>query len=397
MMKKDSIIEKYKKFVMPTYIHSDVVFVRGKGSLIWDSEGAEYIDFFPGWAVSGLGHCHDKVVAAIKKQVGKIIHVSNNYYNELQAELAERIVSHSFDGKLFFANSGAEANECAIKLARKYGSVSGRYEIITMENSFHGRTMATLTATGQDKVKHGFEPLLEGFKTVPFNDIDAVKAAVTGKTIAIMVEPIQGEGGINVADKQYLEGLKRLCDEKDMLLIFDEIQTGMGRTGKMFCYQHYNVKPDIMTLAKSLGGGVPIGAAIAARRIADTLTPGSHASTFGGSPIVSAAAIATFTAIEEEGLLENASKMGEYIRSKLEGLEKDFPFITRVKGIGLMVGVELSVDGVNIFEECFKRRLLINCTQGRVLRIMPPLTVSKRDIDRAVGIIKLAMKAGQGS
>lgn len=391
MTKTEKIVGKYKKFIMPTYTYTDVVFVKGSGIKIWDAEGEEYLDFFPGWAVSGFGHCHKKVVSAIKEQAGRIIHVSNNYYNELQAELAERIVNHSFEGKLFFANSGAEANECAIKLARKHGNKSNRYEIITMEKSFHGRTIATLTATGQDKVKHGFEPLLEGFKIVPFNNIDAVKGAITDKTIAIMVEPIQGEGGINVADKSYLEGLRRLCDQKDMLLILDEIQTGMGRTGEMFCYKHYNLQPDIMTLAKSLGGGVPIGAAIAAKKVADTLTPGSHASTFGGSPIVCAAAIATFEAIEKENLLDNARKMGKYLKSKLEGLKKAFSFITNIKGMGLMLGVELSIDGTKIFEECFKKRLLINCTQGNILRIMPPLVVGKKDIDKAINILRQAM------
>ncbi len=397
MTKKEVIIDKYKKFVMPTYIHTSVVFVKGKGARIWDTEGGEYLDFFPGWAVSGLGHCHARVVSAIKKQAEKIIHVSNNYYNELQPELAEKIVCHSFEGKVFFANSGAEANECAIKLARRYGNPSGRYEIITMEESFHGRTIATLTATGQDKVKHGFEPLLEGFKIVPFNNIDAVKNAITDKTIAVMVEPIQGEGGINVAGKSYIKELRKLCDGKDMLLIFDEIQTGMGRTGEMFCYKHYDVQPDIMTLAKSLGGGVPIGAAIAAKRVADVLTPSSHASTFGGSPIVCAAAIATFEAIEKEKLLDNAKKMGEYLRSRLEDLKKDFSFIRGIKGIGLMLGVELSIGGTNIFEKCFKNKLLINCTQDKILRIMPPLIVKKSDINRAVGIIKQAMKSESGS
>ncbi len=393
MKKTGKIIDKYKKYVMPTYTRTDVVFVKGSGVKIWDVDGEEYLDFFPGWAVSGLGHCHDKVVAAIKKQAARIIHVSNNYYNELQAELAQRIVEHSFEGKLFFANSGAEANECAIKLARKYGNPSNRYEIITMYNSFHGRTIATLTATGQDKVKHGFEPLLEGFKTVPFNNIKAVKDAITDKTIAVMIEPIQGEGGINVANKSYIEQLRKLCDENDLLLIFDEIQTGMGRTGEMFCYKHYSVEPDIITLAKSLGGGVPIGAAIAAERIADTLTPSSHASTFGGSPIVCAAAIATFEAIEKEKLLNNAKKMGEYLKSKLEELKKDFSFVRAIKGIGLMLGVELSVDGTKIFEECFNKKLLVNCTQGNILRIMPPLVVNKGDIDKAVDIISEAMKS----
>ncbi|MBU4377260.1 MAG: aspartate aminotransferase family protein [Candidatus Omnitrophica bacterium] len=391
MTKTELIKEKYDKYVMPTYARDGIAFAKGKGITLWDADGKEYLDFFPGWAVSGIGHCHSKVVAAIREQAGVLIHVSNNYYSELQAELAKKIIYHAFPGKVFFGNSGAEANECAVKLARKYGSQSKRYEIITMEKSFHGRTIAMITATGQDKVKHGFEPLLEGFKTIPFNDLAAVKAAVTEKTVAIMIEPIQGEGGINAADKSYIEGLRKLCDEKDMLLIFDEVQTAMGRTGEMFAFKNYNVQPDIMTLAKSLGSGVPIGATVASSRIADTLTAGTHASTFGGSPIVSAAALATFEAIEKEGLLENARDMGAYLREKLEGLKKEFDFVKKIKGIALMIGVELSIDGKQIFNECRKRGLLINCTQGNILRIMPPLTVKKEDIDKAIKIIKESM------
>lgn len=264
-----------------------------------------------------------------------------------------------------------------------------------MEKSFHGRTMATITATGQDKVKYGFEPLLEGFKTVPFNDLFAVKNALTEKTIAIMLEPIQGEGGINMADKAYLEGLRKLCGEKDMLLIFDEVQTGMGRTGEMFCFKNYGIQPDIMTLAKSLGGGVPIGAAVASAKIQDTLTAGTHATTFGGSPIVAAAALAVFQAIEEDNLLDNAKNMGEYLRKKLEGLKKKFSFIKEVRGAGLMLGVEMSVDGKKIFNECAKRGLLINCTQGNILRLAPPLIVKRSDINKAVKIISDSMAAVQ--
>ena len=388
MTNTEKIIEKYNKYIMPTYIHSDVALVKGRGIKVWDAEGTEYLDFFPGWAVSGLGHCHKKVVAAVREQVKKIIHVSNNYYNELQGDLAEQIIGNSFEGKVFFANSGAEANECAIKLARKYGSPNGKYEIITMEKSFHGRTLATITATGQDKVKIGFAPLPEGFRAVPFNDIDAARDAITDKTVAIMIEPIQGEGGINVADKSYMNKLRELCNQKGLLLIFDEIQTGMGRTGKMFCYQHYDIEPDVMTLAKSLGGGVPIGACVASKKIEDTLSPSSHASTFGGSPIVCSAAIATFKAIEEEELLSNALSMGDYLKSKLSSLMKKYSFIKTIKGIGLMLGVELSINAKGVYDECFKRRLLINCTQGNVLRIMPPLIVKKKDINKAVSILK---------
>lgn len=393
MTKTETIAEKYGKYVMPTYGRDGIAFVKGNGLKMWDAEGREYLDFFPGWAVSGIGHCHSKVVAAVKKQAGILMHVSNNYYNELQADLAEKIIKYSFSGKVFFANSGAEANECAIKIARKYGSQTKRYEIITMNKSFHGRTMAMITATGQDKVKHGFEPLLEGFKTVPFNDIQAVKNAFTEKTIAVMLEPIQGEGGINAADKTYLEELRKFCDDKDMLLIFDEVQTGMGRTGNMFCFENYGIQPDIMTLAKSLGGGMPIAATVASAKIADTLTAGTHATTFGGSPIVCAAALAVFDAIEKENLLENAKNMGAYLVKKLEILKKKFAFISDIKGTALMLGVELSIGGKQVFDECVKRGLLINCTQGNILRIMPPLTVKKSDINKAIRIIEDSMSA----
>ncbi len=386
-MKTEDIVKLYKEYVMPTYTQVPLVLVKGKGAKVWDIEEREYLDFFPGWAVSGLGHCHPMVVSAIKKQAGKIFHVSNNYYGELQGVLAQKIIKSSFPGKVFFANSGAEANECAIKLARRYGNKDGRYEIITMAGSFHGRTMATISATGQDKVKIGFAPLLEGFKHVPFNDIVALKNAVTDKTIAVMLEPIQGEGGVNVADREYLKSVRGLCNDKDMLLIFDEVQTGMGRCGNIFCYQNYDIAPDVMTLAKSLGSGVPIGAAVASERVAYTLPPSSHASTFGGSPICSSAAIATFEAIEKENLLENAVKMGEYIRKKLKNLKKKYPFIKEIKGIALMIGVELDIDGEEIYKECLKRGLLINCTQKKVLRIMPPLTVKKGEVNKAVSIL----------
>ncbi len=379
--------ELYSKYVMHTYAHTPLVLTKGKGIKVWDINGKEYLDFFPGWAVSGIGHCHPRVVDAIKKQAATLMHVSNNYYSEVQPRLAKKIVESAFAGKVFFANSGAEANECAIKLARRYGNKNGRYEIITMLGSFHGRSMAAISATGQDKVKIGFEPLLEGFKHVPFNDLDAVKKAITPKTVAVMLEPIQGEGGINAASKEYLEGLKSLCKTKDMLLIFDEVQTGMGRCGRYFAYQHFGVQPDVMTLAKSLGSGIPIGACIAAERIASTLPQSSHASTFGGSPICSAASLATFEAIEEEGLLDNTVKMGEYIRKGIEGLKKKYTFIKGVRGIGLMIGVELNIEGDAVYKGCLKEGLLINCTQKNILRIMPPLVVGKADIDKAIEIL----------
>src|SRR3989344_3801973 len=385
-MNSRDIIGLYKNYVMPTYFTAPLALKRGKGIYIWDMEGKKYLDFFPGWAVSGIGHCHPRVVRAIKKQAGRLIHVSNNYYHEGQGRLAEEIIRNSFAGKVFFCNSGAEANEGAIKLARKFGNPK-RNEIITMRNSFHGRTIAAVTATGQKKFQKGFDPLPRGFRTVPFNDMPALKRAVSKKTIAIMLEPIQGEGGVLVAERAYLKSVRKLCDEKNILLIFDEVQTGMGRTGEMFCFKNLGVVPDILTLAKALGSGFPIGAFVARKRIADTLQPGTHGTTFGGSPLACAAGLATFDAIKKEHLLQNARRMGIYLFKKLQELKEKHSVIREVRGIGLMTGLELGREGKNIYKACLKRGLLINCTQGNVLRIMPPLVVSKQQIDRGIKIL----------
>lgn len=375
-------------YVLNTYTRTPVVFVKGKGSYLWDEEGKRYLDFFPGWAVSGLGHCHKRVVNAVSRQLRDIIHVSNNYYSKGQAQLAERLSKSSFGGRVFFCNSGAEANEAAIKLARAYGAGEGRYKIITMEKSFHGRTLATLSATGQEKVKKGFGPLPEGFVHVPFNDINAVKEAVDDITVAVMIEPIQGEGGINIADEDYMRELKALCNAKNILLIFDEVQSGMGRSGKLFAYQHYSILPDVMTLAKSLGGGLPIGAMVVADKFVDFLKPGMHASTFGGSPIVSAAANAVLDAIEKEKLLDNANRMGDYLFKQLSRLKRRYPkLINNIKHKALMIGIELNVDGKEIVEGCFNKGLLINCTQGNILRIMPSIAVKKGEINKAIKIL----------
>ena len=390
-MNTKELIAQYEKFVIKTYTRTPVVIVKGKGLKVWDLEGNEYLDFFPGWAVSGLGHCHPLVVNAIRNYLKKIIHVPNNYYNMLQGKLAQTIVEHSFEGKVFFCNSGAEANESAIKLVRAHGSPKGKYEIITMQDSFHGRTLATITATGQPKYQKGFDPLPAGFKSVPFNDIKALETAITDKTAAIMLEPIQGEGGINVAKKDYIEAIRKICDEKDLVLIFDEVQTGMGRTGKMFCFEYYGVEPDVMTLAKSLGGGIPIGAMVAAKKLADVLKPGMHASTFGGSPIACSASLAVFDAIKREKLLQNTKEMGEYLVQKLTELKKKKTVIKEIRGMGLMIGMELSVEGKDIVETCFNERLFINCTQGNVLRLMPGMIVNKKQIDRAVDILDKAI------
>jgi len=391
-MKIGEIKKLYDDYVLRTYTRQDLCLVDGDGVWVEDSEGKKYLDFFPGWAVSGIGHRHPRVVARIERQLKKILHVSNNYYNEVQPLLAQRIIQHSFPGKVFFSNSGAEANEGAIKLARRYGNPD-RYEVITMEKSFHGRTLATLTATGQEKVKEGFSPLPEGFKHVPFNDIEAFKSAVTKKTIAVIIEPVQGEGGINVPDEDYMKQLRHFCRDNDILLIVDEVQTGMGRTGEMFAYSHFGIEPDAMTLAKSLGGGLPIGALVVSEKYKGVLSPGTHASTFGGSPLVSAAALGVFEAIEEEGLLENAVNMGEYLVARLEELGRDRNVIEEVKGKALMIGVKLSVpDASGVAETCMKEGLLINCTQKNILRIMPPLVVTKTHVDMAIEKLSKALE-----
>ncbi len=387
MRKTEKIEALYDKYVMHTYKRVPLCLEKARGSFAWDIEGNKYLDLFPGWAVSGIGHCHPIVAKAVAKQASKLMHVSNNYYAEPQALVAKAIIENSFPGKVFFGNSGAEANEAAVKLARKYGHDKGRYEIITMTKSFHGRTIVMIAATGQDKVKIGFEPLPAGFVHVPFNDIDAVRNAINDKTIGIMLEPIQCEGGINIPSIEYMKALRALCDEKDLVLIFDEVQTGMGRAGKMFAYQVFGVEPDVMTLAKALGGGLPIGACVARGKFADVLTPGTHASTFGGSPIVCSAALAVFEAIKKEKLLANTNKMAAYLRKKLETLKKRYSFIKGIRNVGLIFGVELSMQGEDIYKECLHEGLLINCTQDTILRIMPPMTVTKQEIDKAVTIL----------
>ncbi len=379
-------IRLYYDNVIPCYTKTPLVLERGRGTRVWDAQGNEYLDFFPGWAVSGIGHCHRRVTEAIKRQSESLIHVSNNYYHEHQALLAETLIRHSFPGKVFLCNSGAEANEAAFKLVRKLGNPS-RNEIIAMERSFHGRTFAGIAATGQSKFREGFEPALGGFKHVPFNDFEAIERAVTPKTIAIVLEPIQGEGGVHVAQAQYLSSVRRLCHDKKIYLIFDEVQTGMGRTGRMFAFKNYGLEPDVMTLAKSLGGGFPIGAMIAKKEIADVLQPGTHATTFGGGPLACVASLAVFEAIEKEKLLNNAVITGSHLFKRLRELQKKHSIIREVRGMALMAGVELSVEGKNIYEECLKRRLLINCTQSHVLRIMPPLIVKEKEVDHAVEIL----------
>jgi acetylornithine/N-succinyldiaminopimelate aminotransferase len=390
-MDSQTLMMLSEQYVAHTYARYPVVLVRGKGTRVWDQEGEEYLDFVSGLAVCNLGHCHPRVVKTIQGQAEKLIHVSNFYYIEPQIQLASLLCKHSFADKVFFCNSGAEANEGALKLARKFAKEEigkDRYEIITMEGSFHGRTLATLTATGQEKFHKGYEPLMPGFKYVPFNDIGAVKKAIDPKTCAVMVEPIQGEGGVNCPSEGYLKTLREICDENRLLLIFDEIQVGMGRTGKLFAYEHEGVEPDMLTLAKSLAGGVPIGALLIKKGIADSFNPGDHASTFGGNPLASAAGVAALTAILEEGMLENCRKMGDYFLSELDKMKNKFPFIKEVRGKGLILGMELKIDGSSIVKEMLKKRVLINCTMGNILRFLPPLIVTQEEIDRVVATLE---------
>lgn len=390
-MNTKEIIEIYNRYVIPNYTRNPILLTKGHGVDVWDAEGKRYLDLFSGWAVSLLGHCNSSVVKAIQTQASKLIHAPNIYYTEPQGLLAKYISEKSFGGQCFFCNSGAEANEAAIKLARIHSSSTGRYKMITFSDSFHGRTIATVSATAQPKYQKGFAPLVEGFTYVPFNDLDALKKAVDDKTCAIMLETIQGEGGINIANKDFLQGVRKLCDEKGLLLILDEVQCGMGRTGKYFAYQHYDIEPDIMALAKSLGGGISIGAMTAKKEIAKSLVPGSHASTFGGNPLACSAGVAVFETIEKENLLENVKKMGSYSIDQLKLLQKSHKVIKEVRGVGLMIGIELNVNGTEIIKNCIRAGLFLNCTHETVVRFMPPLNVKKENIDEGLTILKTVL------
>ncbi len=383
-MKTDYFISEANKYIAPTYSHYPIVLTKGSGCKLWDIEGREYIDFVSGIAVCNLGHCHPRVVGAIEDQAKKLIHVSNLYYIEPQIKLARLLAENSFADKSFFCNSGAEANEAAIKLVRKYAGENfgeERYEIITMTNSFHGRTLATISATGQKKFQSGFFPLLPGFSYVPFDDISSLENAFSNKTCAIMLEPVQGEGGVNFPSPDYLKGVRRICDEGGVPLIFDEVQVGMGRTGTLFAYENYGIKPDVMTLAKALGGGVAIGAMLATKKIADSFSPGTHASTFGGNPLACAAGVASLTSIINDGILENCKVVGRYFFDRLLTLKERYPFIKELRGKGLMIGMELEFEGGEVVTECMKKGFLINCTMGSILRFIPPLIIKEKEVD----------------
>lgn len=385
-MNTQDVIELYNQYVIGNYGRLPKVIVEGKGNTMIDLEGNHILDLFPGWAVSGLGHCHPRVVEAIQKQAALLLHMDNTFYTIPQGQLAKMLSLRSFGGKCFFCNSGAEANEAALKLARKY-TAKGKYKFITTEKGFHGRTFGAVSATAQSKYHDGFLPLLPGFEYVPFNDIEALTEVFDDEVAGIMVEPIQGEGGINPADAEYLHTIRNLCDESGAVMILDEVQTGMGRTGKWFAYQHFDVVPDIITLAKALGGGVAIGAMIAKPEIAAALVPGTHASTFGGNPLACAAGIAVIEAIEAEHLLENAQQMGDYARRKLQELKSKHPIIEGIRGIGLMIGIQLNTPGTAIVSRCLEKGLRINCTQETVLRFMPSMTITTEELDRAIAIL----------
>ena len=388
LLSSEQIIALAKKHLIGNYTRYPVCLVRGSGSWVWDAEGTRYLDFFPGWGCGILGHCPPRVVQAVQEQVAALIHVPNTWYTEPQALLAQALGDRTdFGGMSFFCNSGTEANEAAIKLARLNGKPKGKYKIVTLTGSFHGRTYGSLTATAQPKYHAGVEPMLPGFNYATFGDLDSVAKAIDGETCAIMMEPIQGEGGVNVPPAGFLEGVRDLCDRNGMLLILDEVQTGMGRTGRWYAHQHWGVKPDILTLAKALAGGVAMGALIAKPEVAEKLKPGTHAATFGGNPLAARAALATIETIEQDGLLDRATQIGERFRARFLALKEKCPLITEVRAKGAMIGVELSVEGAAVVQGCLEKGLLINCTHSTVLRLLPALTLSDEQLEDGCDII----------
>jgi predicted acetylornithine/succinylornithine family transaminase len=388
-------IAQFARYVIPNYRRYPVCLVRGEGSWVWDAEGHRYLDFFPGWGCNLLGHCPPRVVEAVREQVGQLLHVPNTWYMEPQGAFAQALSERSLGndsepGQCFFCNSGAEANEAAIKLARAYGHPHGRYKIVTTEGGFHGRTYAALSATAQPKYHVGFEPMVPGFVYVPYNDLEAIAGVLDQETAAVLVEPIQGEGGINIPSPGYLSGLRRLCSERGVLLILDEVQSGMGRTGRWFAYQHDDVEaePDILTCAKALAGGIAAGVMIAQPHVAEVLKPGMHASTFGGNPIACRAGLATIETIEKEGLLERGVAIGERFRSQFEAVRQELPRHVRAIRIrGVMIGLDLTFDATEVVSECMERRLLVNATHGHVVRLLPALTIRDDQIDEGCAIL----------
>ena len=381
------LMKRADKVMAATYQRFPVAFEKGRGCKLWDTEGRFYTDFVAGIAVCNLGHAHPRISEAVSQQAQTLLHVSNLYYTLPQIDLAAWLVDNSFADRVFFGNSGAEANEAAIKLARRYFKDRGeenRFRIVTMERSFHGRTFATLSATGQEKVRKGFDPILDGFDFVPFNDAEALRAKIGSSTCAVMLEPIQGEGGVRCPDEKYLQTVRKICDETGTLLIFDEIQTGMGRTGELFAYKHFGIEPDIMTLAKALANGLPIGAMLAREEIAAAFGPGSHASTFGGTPIVTSAALEVCKILVEQQVIEKGKAAGSYFKEKLLELKSRHAIVEDVRGLGLLLGMKLKTDGTPLVKQCMQNGFLINCIQDCILRFIPPLIISKEEIDQLV-------------
>ena len=376
----------FKRYVIANYTRYPVSMIRGEGSFMWDAEGNRYLDLFPGWGCNLLGHCPPKVVQAVQEQVASLIHVPNTWYTEAQGRWAEMLSERSFGGQAFFCNSGAEANEAAIKLVRLH-TPKQRYKMITFEGGFHGRTLGALTATAQPKYHEGLGPLVAGFMYAPRGDLDAVAKLIDSETAGIMIEPVQGEGGIRIPPEGFLAGLRKLCDDNGLLLVFDEVQTGCGRTGQWFGYQNFNVRPDIITLAKALCGGIAGGAMLTTPEIAVSLRPGMHAATFGGNPIAARAGIAAIEMIEEENLLEQATKLGELFRTRFEALEDECELIRDVRVMGTMIGVELAVEGAPIVKKCLERKLLINCTQGTVIRLLPAMNLTEEQAHEGCDIL----------
>lgn len=379
----------HARYVMPTYAPGPLL-VKGRGAKVWDADGRKYLDFLSGIAVTNIGHCHPRLVRAIRRQVGRLMHVSNLFHNELQPQLARALAERSLGGKCFFCNSGAEANEALIKLARLWGHAEGRYEIITMRNSFHGRTLATLAATGQGKVQKGFDPLPPGFALADFNDLASVQAAVTDRTVAVLVEAVQGEGGVRPARPDFIKGLDAFCKQKNLLLLFDEVQAGMGRTGYWFGHQRYGIEPDAFSLAKGLGGGFPIGAIVTGPRLADVFQPGNHATTFGGTPLACAAALAVIDVMEEEELLKNAARMGDLFMEKLRQVAAKYSFVSEVRGVGLMVGLVLNQPAKDLETLLRGKGLIALATAENVIRFLPPLNVKASEIRKASRIVDKA-------
>lgn len=378
-------IALFDKYVIANYRRYPISLVRGEGSRVWDAEGNCYLDLFPGWGCNILGYSPHRVIQAIQEQVARLIHVPNTWYTEPQGEFAEALCTRGF-GKAFFCNSGAEAVEGAIKLAR-LATPPEKYKLITFENGFHGRTFAAVTATAQPKYHEGFGPLVAGFSYAPHNDLDAVRKLVDAETAAILIEPVQGEGGVNVPAPGFLQGLRDICDEHGLLLVFDEVQTGMGRTGNWFGYQTFGVQPDILTMAKGIAGGVACGALIAREEVAPALRPGIHASTFGGNPLAMTAGLATVQTIEEEGLLEHCRAMSGRFRQHFEQLQQELPIIEEVRVCGMMIGIELTVEAAPAVKLCLEKGLLINVTHDTVVRLLPALNVTEEDVEQGCEIL----------